>query len=45
MNLKKIIQDTSKEEWEHMKDACIERAGKFSLSAFANNLKKYLYEA
>jgi glycosyltransferase involved in cell wall biosynthesis len=42
-NLKQVIQDTSEEEWNAMKDDCRERAGDFSLHAFANNLKSSIY--
>ncbi len=39
----RVIQNTPTTEWESMKDDCRKRAGDFSLHAFANNLKKYIY--
>jgi glycosyltransferase involved in cell wall biosynthesis len=42
-NLKQVIQDTSEEEWESMKDDCRKRAEDFSLCAFADHLKNSIY--
>ena len=41
-NLKEIIQNTKKEEWESMSDSCIVRARDFSLDAFEKKLKSSL---
>ena len=41
--LKKVIQDTKKEEWEEMKDTCMNRASDFSLDAFEKKLKSLLH--
>lgn len=41
-NLKQVIQDTPKEEWESMKEDCILRARDFSLDAFEKKLKSSL---
>lgn len=41
-NLKKIIQNTKKEEWESMATECIARARDFSLDAFEKRLKSSL---
>ncbi len=43
MNLKQIIQKTSKEEWESMRDACIARAQEFSLEQFTELLHKKIH--
>ena len=41
-SLKQVIQNTSKEEWESMSDACIVRSRDFSLDAFEKKLKSSL---
>jgi glycosyltransferase involved in cell wall biosynthesis len=41
-NLKKIIQNTKKEEWSSMSNDCIVRARDFSLDAFEKKLKSSL---
>ena len=41
-NLKQVIQNTKKEEWESMQEACASRAGDFSLDAFQKKLKSSL---
>jgi glycosyltransferase involved in cell wall biosynthesis len=42
VNLKEVIQNTPKEEWEEMKDACVKRASDFSLDKFEEKLKSIL---
>lgn len=42
MNLEQVIQGTSLEEWQSMRDACVTRAEDFSLATFSENLKKYI---
>jgi hypothetical protein len=37
-----VIQNTKKKEWEEMKDACVKRAGDFSLDKFEEKLKSVL---
>ncbi|MBC7503575.1 glycosyltransferase, partial [Candidatus Gracilibacteria bacterium] len=41
-NLKNVIQNTKKEDWESMKNDCITRARDFSLDAFEKSLKSSL---
>ncbi len=41
--LKQVIQNTKKEEWRLMSDACITRASDFSLDAFEKKLKSSLW--
>jgi hypothetical protein len=42
MNLKKVIQETAKKEWEVMRDSCIVRANDFSLDSFKKKLKSLI---
>lgn len=42
-NLKEVIQNTEKEEWESMQDACVARAGDFSLDEFEKKLKLFIW--
>ena len=42
VNLKQVIQNTEKSEWEFMHDACISRAEDFSLEKFEKKLQSLL---
>jgi len=42
MNLKQVVQNTPKEEWENMKSDCIEQAKRFSLEKFQEKLQSQL---
>ena len=42
VNLKQVIQNTEKSEWESMHDACISRAEDFSLEKFEKKLQSLL---
>lgn len=44
-NLKQVIQDTPKEEWENMEDTCIARARDFSLEKFQEKLQSFLHDS
>lgn len=43
IQLRKIIQDTSIDEWKEMKEFCRDRSGEFSLEKFSEQLKKLMY--